>query len=103
LLCGLYADVAFEACADVAAACCCGSLDACRQAPDSLRVSLVLAQAEFWSELSIDHPSAQKLHKIGQCIEQDLMQADKTFLKMLHLNMNSVQTMRRYAYFLAEV
>ena len=60
-------------------------------------------QAEFWSELSIDHPSAQKLHKIGQCIEQDLMQADKTFLKMLHLNMNSVQTMRRYAYFLAEV
>jgi hypothetical protein len=62
-----------------------------------------MAQAEFWSELSIDHPSAQKLHKIGQCIEQDLMQTDKTFLKMLHLNMNSVQTMRRYAYFLAEV
>ena len=64
---------------------------------------LLHLQVEFWSELSSDHPSSQKLHSIGQSIEQELLQTDKTFLKMLSLNPNSVQTMRRYAYFLDEV
>jgi hypothetical protein len=60
-------------------------------------------QSEFWGELASSHPAIEKLHATGQLIEDDLMQADKLFLKMLALNPSSVLTLRRYANFLGEV
>ena len=60
-------------------------------------------QVEFWTEMMKPSPSLVKLNASGYVIEGLTAECEANFRQQLELCPNSVQPLRQYAAFLAEV